>query len=128
MEKDYIAILIDHLNEQRLSYANSEYLIHQKREQLAFKTLAAALAFLPDMPDTPVFCISSPSMAQACAELAEASAADAPAAYPLPEGMRALCVNAAALASLCGRSQAERLARALRTDQLERLIILLLPA
>ena len=43
MEKDYIAILIDHLNEQRLSYANSEYLIHQKREQLAFKTLAAAL-------------------------------------------------------------------------------------
>ena len=92
------------------------------------KTLAAALAFLPDMPDTPVFCISSPSMAQACAELAEASTADAPAAYPLPEGTRALCVNAAALASLCGRSQAERLARALRTDQLERLIILLLPA
>ena len=92
------------------------------------KTLAAALAFLPDMPDTPVFCISSPSMAQACAELAEASAAEAPAAYPLPEGTRALCVNAAALASLCGRSQAERLARALRTDQLERLIILLLPA
>ena len=92
------------------------------------KTLAAALAFLPDMPDTPVFCISSPSMAQACAELAEASAADAPAAYPLPEGTRALCVNAAALASLCGRSQAERLARALSADQLKRLIILLLPA
>jgi hypothetical protein len=93
------------------------------------RTLSAALAFLPDMPGTPVFCISSPSMAQACAELdAETPAADVLAALPLPEGGRALLVSASSLATLCGRSQAERLARALSADQLERPIVLLLPA
>ena len=43
MEQDYISVLIDHLNEQRLSYATSEYFIHQKREQFAFKALADTL-------------------------------------------------------------------------------------
>ncbi len=43
MKKDYIDILLSHLSEQRLSYANSEYFIHQKREQLAFKALADTL-------------------------------------------------------------------------------------
>ena len=95
----------------------------------AQETLAAALAFLPDMPGMPVFCISSPSMAQACSELeAEAPADDVLAKLPLPEGSRALSVSAASLASLCGRSQAERLARSLSADQLERPLILILPA
>ncbi|MBE6962063.1 MAG: hypothetical protein E7445_06355 [Ruminococcaceae bacterium] len=44
MEKDYIAILIDHLNEQRLSCAGTEYFLRQQQEHLAFEALAATLS------------------------------------------------------------------------------------
>ena len=88
------------------------------------KTLSAALAFLPDMPDNTALWISSPSMAQAVAELeSEACPAES---LGLP-GARALRVKAADLASLCGRSSADRLARGLDAAQFERSLILVLP-
>ena len=43
MEKDYIAILIDHLNEQRLSCAGKEYFLSRKREGMALEALSATL-------------------------------------------------------------------------------------
>ncbi len=43
MEKDYIAILIDHLNEHRLSFSDSEYFLRQRREQHALEALSATL-------------------------------------------------------------------------------------
>lgn len=43
MEKDYISILIDYLNEQRLSCAGEEYFLARKREGLALEALSAAL-------------------------------------------------------------------------------------
>ena len=43
MEKDYISILIDYLNEQRLSCAGKEYFLAQKREHSAFQVLTATL-------------------------------------------------------------------------------------
>ena len=88
------------------------------------KTLAAALAFLPDMPENAAFWVSSPSMAQAALELE--GEALSPESLGLP-GARALRVTASALAALCGRSAAERLERGLGTAQLERTLILVLP-
>ena len=87
------------------------------------KTLSAALAFLPDMPERTALWVSSPAMAQAIAEL------DAEAAAPegLPEACRSVIVKAADLAALCGHSAAERLARALGAEQLARPLCLLLP-
>ena len=85
------------------------------------KTLAAALAFLPDMPENTAFWVSSPAMAQAASEL-EGEEADS-----LPAGSRAFRVSAAALAALCGRSAAERLERALGKEQLGRTLTLVLP-
>ena len=88
------------------------------------KTLAATLAFLPDMPENTAFWVSSPAMAQALSELeGEASPTES---LGLPGG-RALRVKAAALAALCGRSSSERLERGLGAEQLERPLILVLP-
>lgn len=87
------------------------------------KTLAAALAFLPDMPENTAFWVSCPSMVQAVSELdAEASSVEG-----LPDSGRALHVSAAALASLCGYSALERLERSLGREQLDRTLLLLLP-
>ena len=88
------------------------------------KTLAAALAFLPDMPENTALWVSSPAMAQAAAEL---EAETAPAESLGLPGARTLRVKAAALAALCGRSAAERLERGLDSAQLERSLILVLP-
>jgi hypothetical protein len=63
-------------------------------------------------------------MAQAASEL---EAETAPAESLGLPGARALRVEAAALAALCGRSAAERLERGLGTGQLERPLILVLP-
>lgn len=90
------------------------------------KVLASALAFLPDMPDTPAILVSSPAMAQAVAEL-DTTPLEADELSALPEGGRPLRVSAAALASLCGHSAAERLSRTLGGEQLARTIVLLLP-
>jgi len=90
------------------------------------KTLAAALAFLPDMPDVPAFWVSSPAMAQAAGELT-GSELDAGERSLLPANCRPLHVKATELASLCGHSAAERLTRGLGADQLERPVLLLLP-
>ena len=88
------------------------------------KALAAALAFLPDMPEHTALWVSSPAMAQALAELeGDSSPAES---LGLP-GTRALSVKAAALAALCGHSAAERLERGLGPAQLERSLILVLP-
>ena len=43
MEKDYISILLDHLNEQRLSCAGEDYFLSRKREGLALEALSATL-------------------------------------------------------------------------------------
>ena len=88
------------------------------------KTLAAALAFLPDMPENTAFWVSSPAMAQALSEL-EGDTLPA-GSLGLPGG-RALRVKAAALAALCGHSASERLERGLGSGQLERPLILVLP-
>lgn len=88
------------------------------------KTLAAALAFLPDMPEKSAFWVSCQPMAQAVTELEGEELS--PGSLGLP-GVRALRVKASALASLCGRSAAERLERGLGAAQLERSLILVLP-
>ena len=87
------------------------------------KTFAAALAFLPDMPERTALWVSSPAMAQAVNELdTEATTIEG-----LPEACRAVTVKAASLAALCGPSALERLGRALGAEQLERPLCLLLP-
>ena len=88
------------------------------------KTLAAALAFLPAMPETTAFWVSAPAMSQAISEL-EGETLPA-GSLGLPGG-HALRVKAAALAALCGRSASERLERGLGAEQLERPLCLLLP-
>ena len=88
------------------------------------KTLAAALAYLPEMTKNTALWVSSPAMAQAASEL---EAETAPAERLGLPGARALRVEAAALAALCGRSAAERLERGLGSAQLERSLILVLP-
>ena len=88
------------------------------------KTLAAALAFLPDMPENTAFWVSSPAMAQAASEIkSERISAES---LGLP-GTRAFRVKFSDLASLCGRSAVERLARGLDAAQFERSLILVLP-
>ena len=87
------------------------------------KTLAAALAFLPDMPERTALWVSSPAMAQAVAELE----AEAATIEGQPEACHAVMVKAASLATLCGPSALERLGRALGAEQLERPLCLLLP-
>ena len=92
------------------------------------KTLAAVLAFLPDMPEQAAFWVSSPAMAQAVSELeAEDLAPDFLGPDAVPAGSRLIRVTASSLASLCGHSATERLSRALEPAQLERSIILVLP-
>lgn len=88
------------------------------------KTLAAALAFLPDMPENTAFWVSSPAMTQALSEL---EGENAPAESLGLPGARALRVKAADLAALCGRSVSERMERGLGAEQLERSFILVLP-
>ena len=87
------------------------------------KTLSAALAFLPDMPERTSLWVSSPAMVQAVSELE----ADATTIEGQPEACRAVTVKAANLAALCGPSALERLSRALGAEQLERPLCLLLP-
>lgn len=86
------------------------------------RTLAAALAFLPDMPEDTVFVIGSSSMAAALAEL------NAPEKPGAPEGYRAVSMRAEALAPLCGRASHDRLKRGLSSDQWHRPLTLLLPS
>ena len=85
------------------------------------RTLSAALAFLPDMPDETVFVIGSSSMAAALAEL------NAPEKTNAPEGYRAVSLDVDHLAMLCGRTPHDRLKRALPSDQWQRTLTLLLP-
>lgn len=85
------------------------------------RTLSAALAFLPDMPEDTVFVAGSSSMAAAVAEL------NAPEKENAPEGYRAVCPSVDALASLCGRTPYDRLKRGLPADQWQRTLTLLLP-
>ncbi len=85
------------------------------------KTLAAALAFLPDMPDNAVFVISSPTMTAALAEI-----------RPLEERRasfkgRFARFETSELAALCGRSPRDRLKRGLPADQWQRTLTLFLP-
>ena len=92
------------------------------------KTLAAMLAFLPELPEHTAFWVSSPAMAKALSELeAEEPAPDSFTPEAFPAGSRFLRVTASALSSLCGRSAAERISKALESAQLDRSFILVLP-
>ena len=44
MEKDYIDVLLEHLNDRRLSCAGKEYFLAQQREHMALKALSATLS------------------------------------------------------------------------------------
>lgn len=85
------------------------------------RTLAAALAFLPDMPENTVIVVSASSMAAAVNEL------DAPEDAHAPAGYRAVRVPVSDLASLCGRVPHDRLKRGLPADQWQRTLTLCLP-
>ena len=85
------------------------------------KTLEAALAFLPDMPEQVTVAVSSPAMAAALAELDAVQEKDAPSGY------RAVRVPVPALAKLCGRLSHDRLRRALEDSQWQRTLTFLLP-
>lgn len=43
MENDYIDVLLEHLNDRRLSFAGQEYFLCQQREQRALDALSATL-------------------------------------------------------------------------------------
>ena len=89
------------------------------------RALAAELAFLPDMPAPLALYVTSPAMASAVLE-AGATSAELPA-EALPADCRAVEMPVSELASLCGRSAADRLRRELG-DLWPRPIILCLPS
>ena len=85
------------------------------------RTLAAALAFLPDMPENTVIVVSARSMSTAINEL------DVSEVHHAPAGYRTVRVPVSDLASLCGRVPHGRLKRGLPTDQWQRTLTLCLP-
>ncbi len=85
------------------------------------RTLAAALVFLPDMPEDTAVVVTDRAMAAAVAEL-EASRRDG-----APAGYRAVGIGVSELAGLCGRSSQDRLRRGLPADQWQRSLTLFLP-
>ncbi len=85
------------------------------------RTLAAALAFLPDLPEDTAVVVTSRAMASAVSEL------DAPKKDGAPAGHHAVAVSVSALAALCGRVPADRLKQGLPDDQWQRTLTLCLP-
>lgn len=85
------------------------------------KTLAAALAFLPDLPEGTAVMVTSRAMAAAVSEL------DAPKTEGAPAGCHAVTVRASALAALCGRASEDRLKRGLPAEQWQRTLTICLP-
>ena len=85
------------------------------------KTLAAALAFLPDLPENAAVVVTDRAMAAAVSEL------DAPKGEEAPAGHHSVTVKASALAALCGRTSEDRLKRGLPADQWQRTLTLCLP-
>lgn len=85
------------------------------------RTLAAALAFLPDMPKSTTVVVSCAAMAAALAETDTEQENGAPAGY------RAIRVCVPALALLCGRTPYDRLRRGLSADQWQRTLTLWIP-
>lgn len=88
------------------------------------KTLAAALAFVPDMPESVVIAVSSPAMR---AEIASMEASEAELS-DIPAGYRAVRLPVSAVAALCGRAAHDRLKSALSSDLWQRELTFCLPA
>ena len=85
------------------------------------RTLAAALAFAPDMPEGTTLVVASSAMADAVSELRAPDVPDAPAGY------RAVRASVDQLAALCGRAPHDKLSRSLSADQRQRTFTLFLP-
>ncbi len=85
------------------------------------KALAAALAFVPDLPDSAAVIITSKAMADAVSELG------APEGENAPDGYHAVRVTVSDLAGLCGRIPHDRLKRGLPREQWQRSLTLCLP-
>ena len=85
------------------------------------RTLAAALAFAPDMPEGTTLVVASSAMADAVSELGAPDAPNAPAGY------RAVRASVDQLAALCGRAPHDKLSRSLSADQRQRALTLFLP-
>lgn len=86
------------------------------------KTLAAALVFAPDMPESAAIVVSSPAMNAEIAGL-DAPEADVPG---MPAGYRAVRLPVSAIAAICGRHAHDRLRHALSPDQWQRELVFLL--
>ncbi len=87
------------------------------------RVLAATLAFLPDMPASTAFFISSRSMAESLGELK----APAATAEGLPDQCRHVVIPVNELAELCGRQAHDRLRRNLAPAQWQRSVTLCIP-
>ena len=85
------------------------------------RAVAAALAFLPDMPDSAVIMVTSQAMASAVSELG------APEEKHAPDGCHAVRVAVSDLAGLCGRVPHDRLKSNLPSEQWQRTLTLCLP-
>ena len=85
------------------------------------RTLAAVLAFLPDMPEGTTLVVTSSAMVNAVSELHAPDAPNAPAGY------HAVRASVDQLASLCGRAPHDKLMRGLSPDHRQRTLTLFLP-
>ena len=88
------------------------------------KTLAAALAFVPDMPNAVVVAVTSAAMRAEIAGL-DATETEFPG---MDAGCRAVRLPVSDVAALCGRPACARLRTALTPDQWRRELIFCLPS